>query len=187
MKNKINMILFVCSLLIIIISGLMFCFSLYGNNRHKSIILTYMNNKELKIDNSSPITEKLGKNITFNDGDYKTSYMEFSLSSNSNDVGIINYEICIVNNSESELSKYVKFYLTDYDTDKPILNFDKSIPTFLQLNKSKILVNGKSLYIGKLIGNETKKFRLRIWLDDSYTITDKERYFTADMVVNVLN
>ena len=187
MKNRINMILFICSLVIIIISGLMFCFSLYGKDSHKSIILTYMNNKELKIDNSSPITEKLGKNITFNKGDYKTGYMEFSLSSNSGYEEVINYEICIVNNSESELSKYVKFYLTDYDTDKPVLNFDKNIPTFLQLKKSKSLINGKSLYIGKLSGNETKRFRLRIWLDDSYTITDKSSYFAADMVVNVLN
>ena len=69
----------------------MFCFSLYEKDSHKSIILTYMNNKELKIDNSSPITEKLGKNITFNKGDYKTGYMEFSLSSNSGDKEVINY------------------------------------------------------------------------------------------------
>lgn len=192
-RKKLSLTLFVLSLFIFFISGVLFCYSLYKNNNNmnnRTIVLTYLgNSNELKIDNTSPITDALGKKIVSSGDDFKTGYVEFSLSADLEDNEEIVYELCLrENNVERQIgSKYIKLYLTDANTDMPVSGFYRNVPSFYDLKISKSNINFKRLYKGSLKAGEVKDFRLRMWLDDIYTISNDIEMFNVSIAVNILN
>lgn len=189
MKNTIKKyagVLVVCVVAIVII---IFLISLFSGKEYSedSITLNYLSNsKELVVSNSLPMTDEVGKNISVsNYSSGITSYVEFEVKSNVDDK--IKYEIYLTKEDlELEVPvKFVKVYLTDSD-DVALKYFDESqVPTFYDLRLADTNPSGKLLYSGTLKKMESKKFVLRMWVADTYGLTQEKISFSAKLNVKI--
>lgn len=180
---------------VIVICILITCFFLYfyeKNNVGKSatVVFSYSDDaSKLFMNNSTPITDEVGRNITFlNTNQY--AYTEFSISSSMMGVDEVKYEIYAKNIGVAvEIPhRYVKLYLTDGDTDLPLEGFDTSrIPSFKDLAVSTIDPSAKKIHSGTLTKDEVKNFKLRMWLTDTYPITTEIRNFGVLLYVRVID
>lgn len=183
-------------LLFIVVFISVICLYLYfhnndGNSRSATILFSYSEqSSELKVDNSMPITDAIGKQLTFSADQTKYSYSEFSISSNMVGLSSVNYEIYAkVKEGENTIpSDYVKVYLTDGKRDLPLEGYnDKSVPTFQDLKVASSDAGGRRLYSGTLKKDEVKKFKLRMWLRDTYPITTELRDFDISLYVKTID
>lgn len=180
---------------IIVICILVACFCLYFYENKEvgksaTIVFSYSDDSsKLFMDNSTPITDEVGRNITFaNTKQY--GYTEFSISSNMMGLESVRYEIYAKNIGVStEIpANYVKLYLTDGDNDLAFRGFDETrIPTFKDLKVSASDPSAKQIYSGELKQGEVKNFRLRMWLTDTYPITLENRSFGILLYVKVIH
>ena len=101
----------------------------------------------------------------------------------------IEYEIYLVKNKvkEKEISeKFIKMYLTDHN-NIPLDGFEKNlIPVFSNLVILNDKANGKLLYRGKINANSKLKFKLRIWVSDSYAISKENEQFSFSINVRAI-
>ena len=138
-------------------------------------------------DNTLLLTDSAGKMLSLeNVKPGTTGYIEFEVTSNVKEK--VKYEIYLTRNDvESELSsKFVKVFLTDIN-DKNIIDFNKtSVPTYYDLMVSNVDSSGKVLYSGFLKNNSTKKFRLRMWVADTYEMSLDNKEFSVKLNVNVI-
>jgi len=96
----------------------------------------------------------------------------------------ITYEIYLTkqdSNIKTIKSNYVKFYLTD-ENNNPYKGFDQN----KMVNYHDLyILNDKPgsvlLYRSTLMGNKTAKFKLRMWLSDSYGINQEKENFSVDI------
>lgn len=188
--------LFILIILILIaIFSFIFCLFLYSygnteNTKNATLIFSYSENSNgLEVDNSMPITDAIGKQLTFSPDQTKYGYSEFSISSTMEGIESVNYEIYAIPVGVAlELpTDYVKVYLTDGKDDSPMEDYRSSIPTYSDLKVAKADPAGKKLYSGVLEKEETKKFRLRIWLRDTYPITMEKRSFKILLYAKVID
>lgn len=172
------------------------CVLLYfrGNDsatKNATLIFSYSEQSSgLSVDSSMPITDDLGKQLDYTENHGKYGYSEFSLSSNMNGIDSIQYEIYAIPVGVAlELpTNYVKVYLTDGKADLPFDAYrNKMVPTYKSLKVASSDPAGKQLYSGTLKKGETKKFRLRMWLDDSYPITTEYRSFKIALYAKIKN
>lgn len=186
-------LIFIILILFAIISGVVCYFIYYTATQEKSadIVFTYSNkNNDIEIDNSSPITDELGKQIEFTPDILKTGYAEISVSANMVGMSSIDYEIVAKDiSSVNEISaNYIKIYLTDADTDKPLSGYtERNISSFKDFKVAATDPGAKRLFAGKLKKGEVKNFRLRMWLADTYTINNELRNFKINLKVNVID
>ena len=99
----------------------------------------------------------------------------------------VKYEIYLTKNDlENEVPvKFVKVYLTD-ENDVPIGNFkDSRLLTYYELKVAESDPSGKLLYSGTLKGQESKKYKLRMWVADTYELTTDARVFSVELNVKV--
>ena len=83
---------------------------------------------------------------------------------------------------------YVKIYLLDGNTGKAFSFYDKSsVPTFSELKNSSINSNSKILYTGKCDSNDSRKFILKMWLSDKYTVNFNKKSFSININVDSVN
>ena len=151
-------------------------------NKEESVSTSYKDSKTVTIESILPISDELGKTI---DGkgteDGIQGYVELSITNNINKD--IEYEIYIDKKDlDKEISSnYIKFYLTD-EADNPLEGYKQnSVPTYKDLL---VLVDSPSsrlLYSDKLKAKETKKVILRVWLSDSYVVSNEINKFTFDI------
>ena len=143
----------------------------------------------LTMDSSMPVTDAIGKQLSFTPNQTKHGYSEFSISSNMEGMDEIKYEIYAKNIGVSTeiATNYVKLYLTDADTDQPVEGFNQKVPTYRDLKVAVSNPAGKKIYTGVLKKGETKNFRLRMWLADTYPITEEVRSFGILLYVKVIN
>lgn len=191
-EEKKKVIIVCVSLLIVIISALVFCTSLFFNNDNKkaSIVFSYNNNSELIISNTSPITDELGKNIDFKSNEDKIVYSEFSISSDMVGYDKIDYEIYAkeINTSNAISSNYIKVYLTEANTDRALINANsKRVKTFDELLNSSSDEDAKRLYKGTLEKGEVEDFKFRMWLADTYTVSNELKNFEINLYVKVID
>lgn len=171
------------------------CLLLYfhGNNdlsKKATVLFSYSpNSSKLVIDSSMPITDQLGKELTFNPNQSKYGYSEFSISSNMEGMESINYEIYAKNIGVAvELpTDYVKIYLTDGNTDVAAFGYEQRVPTYRDLKIATSDPAGKKIYAGSLKKGETANFKLRMWLSDAYPITTEVRSFGILLYVKVVD
>lgn len=143
-------------------------------------------NKELIISNSLPMTDEVGVFIdSSNSIDGTTSYVEFEVKSNIEDK--VKYELYLTKDThELEVPvKFVKVYLTDYNDNK-LKYFDgASVPTFYDLRLASTNVGGKLIYSGYLKNKGSQKFKLRMWVADTYELTAEEIKFSTELNVGI--
>lgn len=181
-KYKVFIILMVVFLLVFYL-----LFITNGGSYDDNVLdIKYSSKEVLTINNVLPITDAVGKDIDVqNNKEGITQYLEFEVNSVVD--GRVKFEIYLTkNNVDSEIpDKFVKLYLTDQN-DTPLKNFDNAaIPTYYDLKVSDIEPSGKLIYSGVLKNKESKKFKLRMWVADTYELTTDTKSFSAKLNVKV--
>lgn len=182
---------FIIALILCLVCFIVFigCLLLYKNNdtslKNATIVLTMDASSPIAIDNSMPITDALGKELTYAADQTKYGYREFSLSSNLEGLDEVDYEIYVRKiGVPLELSdRYVKVYLTDEDNQA----VSEEVSTFDQLKVSESDPSGRQLYTGTLKKDEEQNFKLRVWLKDTYPIMVEVRSFAMKIYVKVID
>lgn len=175
---------------VIIIIGFIVSISYFKNKPKKidysnDIVVKFNNSDIIELENKLPISDVLGKNLT-GEGTSKgiQGYVEFLVINNLSKK--VPFEIYLTKQNvyEKEIKdNYIKLYLTDFN-DVAYEGFDTNIiPTFNKLKFLPDLVSSRSLYSSSLKANETKKFKLRVWLSDTYVISKNTEYFGFDVDV----
>ena len=196
-KEHINSTLFLgIALVLLALCSFTGCLFLYFHSKdtaekNAAIIFSYSKQSaSLMVDSSMPVTDAVGRKLDFNSNQTKYGYSEFSLSANMEGIDSVKYEIyAIPIGVAAELpSNYIKVYLTNLDNDKPLEGYDgKRVPAYQDLRVSTSNPAGKKVYSGILAKDEVKKFRLRMWLTDTYPITTEVRSFGVSLYVKVID
>lgn len=170
-------------------------FSLYKQDLiEKDYLLTSLNdislkNKELNkigIKNRLSLSDKNGVKISSEeDMDGVQDIFDFDVTSNYDED--VYFEIYLSEYLFNNLdSRYVKVYLENRDTGESINLVKGFVPTYYDLLVSSSNSNAKRLYYGLIKGKEIKKYRLRVWLSDSYPLSaDETEYFNMKLHVKV--
>ena len=143
-------------------------------------------NKKIIINNDLLFNDTVGKRI--NKENIKvgtTGYIEIDVSSKLDEK--VKYELVLTKeNAEPEIPlEYVKVYLTD-ENDNPLVKYDNDkVPTFFDLKVADSDLGGKLLYSGYFKDKGSKKFRLRMWVADTYELTAITSIFSVKVDVNV--
>lgn len=160
------------------------------SSRSATVVVSYSDDSSmLMMDSSMPVTDAIGKNLSFTENQTKYGYSDFSISANMEEIDKIHYEIYAksVGVSTEIPIEYIKLYLTNADNDLPLKGFDNVIPTYRDLKVAVSNPAGKKIYSGILEKGETQNFRLRMWLADTYPITAEVRNFGILLYVKVID
>ncbi len=185
--------LYLAIIIIIILFSCSFFFLLGSFKKEEShneneLKIEFLDNENINLNNTLPVSDKIGKSYDgYGVADGVQGYNEFSIENNSE---IENeYEIYLVKNKvkEKEISeKFIKMYLTDHN-NIPLDGFEKNlIPVFSNLVILNDKANGKLLYRGKINANSKLKFKLRIWVSDSYAISKENEQFSFSINVRAI-
>jgi len=137
----------------------------------------------ITIENKLPISDEIGKHYEgYGMEENIEGYSTFSITNPIDRK--ITYEIYLTkqdSNIKTIKSNYVKFYLTD-ENNNPYKGFDQN----KMVNYHDLyILNDKPgsvlLYRSTLMGNKTAKFKLRMWLSDSYGINQEKENFSVDI------
>lgn len=137
----------------------------------------------ITLTNAMPISDSIGKNLE-KSGD-SNSYFDFNVSCKMTNTDRIQYEIYTTKDAETNEvdEKYVKIYLTDKITDKPLSGYDEEVPTYYNLKDSISKDNAKELYRGSFTSSGVQSFRLRMWLDENYNLQSSSQIFKVKVNV----
>lgn len=166
---------------VIVIFMFVYNFSNYDEN---AVVLNTEDNK-ITISNRLLMTDVVGKDLTLEKNvDGVTGYIEFDIQSLTDKR--VNYEIYLTNdNLKQDIPiKFVKIYLTD-DNDIPMIDEGSGVLTFYDMKQSRDNINDRVLYSGSLKNGESKKFKLRMWVADTYALTVNSKEFSVNLKVRV--
>ena len=156
------------------------------NSTTSSIKTRFFTSDELNLTNVLPISDVLGKKIEQKDVEEGIqSIIEFEISNESNQEQ--SYEIFLTkkNNTKNIDGNYIKLYLTD-SNDVPFEKFSFDyVPTFYTLKEISGLKDTKLLYTGTIYKKNHQKFRLRMWLSDSYSLNQELEKFGVSVGVRL--
>ena len=140
----------------------------------------------LTISNVLPLSDVLGKEMT--EKEVKNGVqqiLDFEIENTLNKD--VSFEILLnpqTTMNESIKENYIKFYLTDFD-DVPFKKFAGSeIPTFHDLKTLVKRPKSRILYSGNIYAKSKNNYRLRMWLSDSYTISNQLEDFSVSVEVH---
>lgn len=187
MKSKTKQV--VKALLIVLALFFLLFFSFYVFLRETSkdtglksqdlLDVEFTSSKNIELKNTLPMSDKLGKEFDGKGVSEGTiGYTDFSIK--NIDSSAVNYEIYLTKDVvvTSKLSeRYVKLYLTDGD-DNALDGFNQNkIPDFSSLRVQSDNPSGFILFKSYIGAGESKKFKLRVWLSDTYAIINNEESF----------
>ena len=182
-KSSFNLNIFLFTIIAVLLCVLVyFIFSTSKNNIDEADVILYADLENVSIDNSLPVNDKFGKNISDNiSGGYrKVDFEIVNVSSKSK-----TYQLYIKKNNlnTNEINNdFVKFYLTD-DKNNPIGIFDNNkVPSYRNLSYIKDKADSKVLYTDKIDKYQRKKFIIRVWVTDNY-VSLSDNYFSFDIGV----
>ena len=186
--NK-NTFLFVMSIvfffLVIIVIGLT---KDKFNSNSNSFSLTGTNS--IHISNKLPLTDESGRTLdASNVDDDILNEISFSVESTGDTKIASNYEVYLESDENDDTidPNYVKVYLTDGD-GKAFKDYSgNEVMTYRNLRVSKSSVSGKLLYSGTIFGNQKQEFKLRLWLDETYFLSDTKKEFNGIIKVKKLS
>ena len=186
--NK-NTFLFVMSIvfffLVIIVIGLT---KDKFNSNSNSVSLTGTN--IIHISNKLPLTDESGRTLdASNVDDDILNEIAFSVESTGDKNISSNYEVYLESDENDDTidPNYVKVYLTDGD-GKAFKDYSgNEVMTYRNLRVSKSSASGKLLYSGTIFGNQKQEFKLRLWLDETYFLSDTKKEFNGIIKVKKLS
>ena len=186
--NK-NTFLFVMSIvfffLVIIVIGLT---KDKFNSNSNSVSLTGTNS--IHISNKLPLTDESGRTLdASNVDDDILNEIAFSVESTGDKNISSNYEGYLESDENDDTidPNYVKVYLTDGD-GKAFKDYSgNEVMTYRNLRVSKSSASGKLLYSGTIFGNQKQEFKLRLWLDETYFLSDTKKEFNGIIKVKKLS
>ena len=186
--NK-NTFLFVMSIvfffLVIIVIGLT---KDKFNSNSNSVSLTGTNS--IHISNKLPLTDESGRTLdASNVDDDILNEISFSVESTGDTNISSNYEVYLESDENDDTidPNYVKVYLTDGD-GKAFKDYSgNEVMTYRNLRVSKSSASGKLLYSGTIFGNQKQEFKLRLWLDETYFLSDTKKEFNGIRKVKKLS
>ena len=170
MNKKKNIIIIVGIIaFILIIAGVSYSFFVYNKN----VGNVSLNTGDISIDFSNTNGDKALTNVipmSNNEGKINSDYFDFTVNATV-DTEKIYYEVYILPKTGNTLdTSYLKTYLTDQSN-----NEIKEVRSYSNLLATEKDVNGKVLYKGLIelnnnhtTKNESRNFRLRMWLDENY-------------------
>ncbi len=123
----------------------------------------------IEIVDNHPMSDEFGKKIS-DDTLSVQSYYAFEVKSISN-VGT-NFEVYVTDyDYKNDIqTNFIKLYLTD-ENDEPVNGYVNAYaPTYYNLRVSAFNPVGRRIYYGYIGPHESKKFILRVWVGDAYTI-----------------
>lgn len=152
--------------------------------KDKNVSTKFQSSSTINIKSILPISDELGKKL---DGkgteEGVQGYLEFSIKNEHNKD--MNYEIFITEKDLKEeiRANYIKFYLTD-NVDNPLKGYEKNlIPSAADLLSLTDKPESKLLYKDTIKKKSSKKFKLRVWLADTYVVSDDENEYTFSVGV----
>ena len=186
--NK-NTFLFVMSIvfffLVIIVIGLT---KDKFNSNSNSVSLTGTNS--IHISNKLPLTDESGRTLdASNVDDDILNEIAFSVESTGDKNISSNYEVYLESDENDDTidPNYVKVYLIDGD-GKAFKDYSgNEVMTYRNLRVSKSSASGKLLYSGTIFGNQKQEFKLRLWLDETYFLSDTKKEFNGIIKVKKLS
>lgn len=186
--NK-NTFLFVMSIvfffLVIIVIGLT---KDKFNSNSNSVSLTGTNS--IHISNKLPLTDESGRTLdASNVDDDILNEIAFSVESTGDKNISSNYEVYLESDENDDTidPNYVKVYLTNGD-GKAFKDYSgNEVMTYRNLRVSKSSASGKLLYSGTIFGNQKQEFKLRLWLDETYFLSDTKKEFNGIIKVKKLS
>ena len=175
MKKKNTLILFVGLFAFILLAGgISYGYFVYN----KEVATVDLTSGEIAINYASGNSNITLSNVmTMSDGQgmISNNYLDFNVVGKA-DIETILYELEVVSSNPS-LNDYIKVYLTDQEDNSILSPFN-----YNELYDS-IANDGKALYQGLMEGNQdgtskttTNNYRLRVWLDESYTGTTTQSF-----------
>ncbi len=196
MNKKRQVILLVLSVVIFSVTSLaltyaLFTFSAKGEKLNTiSTGIIAMSFKEtsnkITIDKALPTTDATGK-VRLKEGEY----FDFTVESNIKGEAIINYEIAAedITTSDKKIDgKYIKLYLTKLDSSDT--ETEVMAPKVFKVEKTANELTGRPLNMMSLAkksinSSETVKYRLRMYVDESYNPQDDGGNLSFSVRINV--
>ncbi len=158
------------------------------NSNSNSVSLTGTNS--IHISNKLPLTDESGRTLdASNVDDDILNEISFSVESTGDKNISSNYEVYLESeeNDNTIDPNYVKVYLTDGD-GKAFKDYSgNEVMTYRNLRVSKSSASGKLLYSGTIFGNQKQEFKLRLWLDETYFLSDTKKEFNGIIKVKKLS
>ena len=133
------------------------------------------------IKNIISVSEDFGKNIDEENGG-AFGYLHFNVVNQSNEER--NFQIYITKGTpfiDEINSNYITFYLTDENNNALEGYTSNKLPSYNKLHYIEDKADSKSIYKGTLQGNEEAHFVLRVWINESYLVTEKEESFLFEI------
>lgn len=172
MKKKYFKILLIVTIVITLVAGLSgtYAFFVYretGQNvelNSGKISIDFVNDSNyLNVLEAYPVSETTGKIYPY--------YTDFTITSVVENHPI-KYEIQVVPTNNNTIdSDYIKVYLTDTtDTEIVEADFYKNFPD------ASYNTTGKTIYTDTMTSSTSRTFRLRVWIDESYTRNVSEEF-----------
>lgn len=144
---------------------------------------------EVQVLSKLPITDESGKTLKVEDiQEGIIGYAEFSIKLKEKSKYPVSYKIYLDDVSGKAVFKYdyVKVYLTD-EKDKPYKKFSSNvIPSYSDLRVGLDNPAQKILYSGEISGDEVQKFKLRIWVADTYVLGEQKEEFKGKISVKTI-
>lgn len=153
-----------------------------------SVSLTGTNS--IHISNKLPLTDESGRTLdASNVDDDILNEIAFSVESTGDKKTSSNYEVYLDSeeNDDTIDPNYVKVYLTDRDGKAFKEYSGNEVMTYRNLRVSKSSASGKLLYSGTIFGNQKQEFKLRLWLDETYFLSDTKKEFNGIIKVKKLS
>ena len=158
------------------------------NSNSNSVSLTGTNS--IHISNKLPLTDESGRTLdASNVDDDILNEISFSVESTGDKKIASNYEVYLDSeeNDDTIDPNYVKVYLTDGNR-KAFKDYSgNEVMTYRNLRVSKSSASGKLLYSGTIFGNRKQEFKLRLWLDETYFLSDTKKEFNGIIKVKKLS
>lgn len=138
----------------------------------------------ISLSNAVPVSDTVGKAMRNGNG-----YFDFNVSCKIVGTNVIKYEVYTTEeNVSAKLDpSFVKIYLTDGTTDKPLSGYDGNVPTYSSLPSTSISGGSKRLYLGTFNSTGVQSFRLRMWLAESYSVSSNSQQFKIKVNVSANN
>lgn len=152
--------------------------------------LIFNGESEVKVLSKLPITDMSAKELkldTIQEG--IIGYSEFSIKLPDEFNGKVKYEIYLDDITKKETFKYdyIKIYLTDFN-DNPYKQYvGNSVPSYKDLRVSLKDSSKKILLSDEIKAGEEKKYKLRIWLSDTYVLNNIDKEFKGKISVKAIS